>query len=212
MEVSLLERVEKLVGICYVVNVKTGCARNFLLPNNKALRANDANRKIFESNRTKIEADNAERRTAAEGRAKDIDGKQIILIRQASNTGQLYGSVSVRDIVDALIEDNIADITKGMVELERPIKSLGLFEVKVKLHPEVAFTVGVNVARSPDEAEMQSQGIDVIAAMFEEEQVEAAATALEPDSEDEYEEGSPPSEAAPQADDADAADEDSEEA
>src|SRR3546814_146753 len=135
MEVSLLERVEKLVGICYVVNVKTGCARNFLLPNNKALRANDANRKIFESNRTKIEADNAERRTAAEGRAKDIDGKQIILIRQASNTGQLYGSVSVRDIVDALIEDNIADITKGMVELERPIKSLGLFEVKVKLHP-----------------------------------------------------------------------------
>src|SRR3546814_15976954 len=95
MEVSLLERVEKLVGICYVVNVKTGCARNFLLPNNKALRANDANRKIFESNRTKIEADNAERRTAAEGRATDIDGKQIILIRQASNTGQLSGSVSV---------------------------------------------------------------------------------------------------------------------
>src|SRR3546814_2932526 len=86
-----------------------------------------------------------------------------------------------------------------MVELERPIKSLGLFEVKVKLHPEVAFTVGVNVARSPDEAEMQSQGIDVIAAMFEEEQVEAAAAALEPDSEDEYEEGSPPSEAAPRS-------------
>src|SRR3546814_15316015 len=116
MEVILLERVEKLGGIGDVVNVKTGFARNFLLPNNKALRANDANRKIFESNRTKIEADNAERRTAAEGRAKDIDGKQIILIRQASNTGQLYGSLSLRDIVDALIEDNIPDITKGRVE------------------------------------------------------------------------------------------------
>src|SRR3546814_12713029 len=103
-------------------------------------------------------------------------------------------------------------MTNGSAGVERQINVLGRFEVKVKLHPEVAFTVGVNVARSPDEAEMQSQGIDVIAAMFEEEQVEAAAAALEPDSEDEYEEGSPPSEAAPQADDADAADEDSDEA
>ncbi|WP_428683349.1 50S ribosomal protein L9 [Sphingopyxis sp.] len=186
MEIILLERIEKLGGIGDVVTVKNGFARNYLLPNSKALRANDANRKLFEANRSKIEADNAERRTDAEGRAKDIDGKQVVLIRQASNTGQLYGSVSVRDIIDALIEDGATNITKSMVELERPIKSLGLFDVKVKLHPEVVVTVSVNVARSPDEAEMQKQGIDVIAAMFEEEQAEAVASALEPDSEDEF--------------------------
>lgn len=206
MEIILLERIEKLGGIGDVVTVKNGFARNFLLPNNKALRANEANRKLFEANRSKIEADNAERRTDAEGRAKDIDDKQVVLIRQASNTGQLYGSVSVRDIVDALAEDGVTGVTKSMVELERPIKSLGLFEVKVKLHPEVVVTVGVNVARSPDEAEMQKQGIDVIQAMFEEEQAEAVASALEPDSEDEFEDVGPaPSEAA--AEDAPAADE-----
>lgn len=199
MEIILLERIEKLGGIGDVVTVKNGFARNFLLPNNKALRANEANRKLFEANRSKIEADNAERRTAAEGHAKDVDGKQVVLIRQASNTGQLYGSVSVRDIVDALVEDGAANITKAMVELERPIKSLGLFDVKVKLHPEVVVTVQVNVARSPDEAEMQKQGIDVIAAMFEEEQAEAVASALEPDSEDEFEDATPPSELAADA-------------
>jgi large subunit ribosomal protein L9 len=199
MEIILLERIEKLGGIGDVVTVKNGFARNYLLPNNKALRANDANKKLFEANRGKIEADNAERRGEAEGRAKDFDGKQIVLIRQASNTGQLYGSVSVRDIVDALAEDGVTGLGKSMVELERPIKALGLVDVKVKLHPEVIVTVGVNVARSPDEAEMQKQGIDVIAAMFEEEQAEAAATALKPDSEDEFEEGTPPSETAVEA-------------
>src|SRR3546814_17046550 len=102
MEIILLERIEKLGGIGDVVNVKNGFARNFLLPNNKALRANDTNRKLFEANRAKIESDNAERRGEAEVRSKDIDGKQIVLLRQASNTGQIYGSVSVRDIVDAL--------------------------------------------------------------------------------------------------------------
>ena len=208
MEIILLERIEKLGGIGDVVTVKNGFARNYLLPNNKALRANDTNRKLFEANRGKIEADNAERRTAAEGRAKDIDGKQIVLIRQASNTGQLYGSVSVRDIVDALAEDGVTGVTKAMVELERPIKALGLVDVKVKLHPEVAVTVGVNVARSPDEAEMQKQGIDVIAAMFEEEQAEAVASALEPDSEDEFDDATPPSERA--AEEAPAATEDEE--
>ena len=211
MEIILLERIEKLGGIGDVVTVKNGFARNYLLPNNKALRANDANKKLFEANRGKIEADNAERRTDAEGRAKDIDGKQIVLIRQASNTGQLYGSVSVRDIVDALVEDGVEGVTKSMVELERPIKALGLVDVKVKLHPEVIVTVSVNVARSPDEAEMQKQGIDVIAAMFEEEQAEAVATALEPDSEDEFEDATPPSDIA--AEEAPAADtEESEEA
>ncbi|MGL3819526.1 50S ribosomal protein L9 [Sphingopyxis sp. R3-92] len=199
MEIILLERIEKLGGIGDVVTVKNGFARNFLLPNNKALRANEANRKLFEANRSKIEADNAERRTDAEGRASGIDGQQVVLIRQASNTGQLYGSVSVRDIVDALAENGVEGVGKAMIELERPIKSLGLVDVKVKLHPEVIVTVSVNVARSPDEAEMQKQGIDVIAAMFEEEQAEAVATALEPDSEDEFEEGTPPSEVAAEA-------------
>lgn len=111
----------------------------------------------------------------------------------------------MRDIVDALVEDGATNVSKAMIELERPIKSLGLFDVKVKLHPEVVVTVQVNVARSPDEAEMQKQGIDVIAAMFEEEQAEAVASALEPDSEDEFEEATPPSEIA--AEEAPAADE-----
>src|SRR3546814_20520159 len=115
MEVILLESIEKLGGIGDVVTVKNGFARNFLLPNNKALRANDANRKVFEANRAKIESDNAERRTAAEGRAKDIDGKQVVLIRQASNTGQLYGSVSVRDIVDELAEDGVEGVDRKSV-------------------------------------------------------------------------------------------------
>lgn len=185
MEVILLERVEKLGGIGDVVTVKNGFARNYLLPNNKALRANERNRALFETNRAKIEADNAERRTAAQARAGDVEGKQVVLIRQASNTGQLYGSVSVRDIVDALTADGVAGLTKAMVELDRPIKALGLTDVRVRLHPEVVVTVGVNVARSPEEADLQKQGIDVIAAMFEEEQAEAAASALEPDSEDE---------------------------
>lgn len=187
MEVILLERVEKLGGIGDVVTVKNGFARNYLLPNNKALRANERNRALFETNRAKIESDNAERRTAAQGRAGDVEGKQVILIRQASNTGQLYGSVSVRDIVEALSADGVANITKAMIELDKPIKALGLSDVRVRLHPEVVVTVGVNVARSPEEADLQKQGIDVIQAMFEEDQAEAAASALEPDSEDEVE-------------------------
>jgi large subunit ribosomal protein L9 len=166
MEIILLERIEKLGSIGDVVNVKDGYARNFLLPNKKALRANEANRKVFEANRSKIEADNASRRTDAEQHAKDVDGKSVILIRASSNSGQLYGSVSVRDIVDALNEDG-ANISKAMVVLERPIKTIGVFDVRVALHPEVAVGVKVNVARSPDEAELQSQGVDVMAAMFE---------------------------------------------
>ena len=166
MELILLERIEKLGAIGDVVNVKDGYARNFLLPNKKALRANDANRKVFEANRSKIEADNASRRDDAQGNAGDVDGKQVILIRAASNSGQLYGSVSVRDIIEGLNEQG-AKLTKTMIVLERPIKTLGMFDVKVSLHPEVAVMVKVNVARSPDEAELQSQGVDVMAAMFE---------------------------------------------
>lgn len=157
MEVILLERIEKLGSIGDVVTVKNGFARNYLLPNNKALRSNERNRALFENNRAKIESDNAERRTAAQGRAGDVDGKQVVLIRQASNTGQLYGSVSVRDIVDALSAEGVANITKTMIELDKPIKALGLVDVKVRLHPEVVVMVGVNVARSPEEADLQNR-------------------------------------------------------
>jgi large subunit ribosomal protein L9 len=168
MEVILLERVEKLGAIGDVVTVKNGFARNYLLPRKKALRANEANRKLFEANRSKIESDNAERRSAAEVSAKGVDGKTVQLIRQASNTGQLYGSVSARDIVDALEADG-AKVAKSQVVLDRPIKAIGLHEVRVALHPEVAVTVKVNVARSPEEADLQAQGVDVMAQMFERE-------------------------------------------
>lgn len=178
MDIILLERVEKLGGIGDVVTVKDGYARNFLLPNKKALRANDANRKVFEANRAKIEADNAARRGDAEKASSNVDGKQIVLIRAASNTGQLYGSVSVRDITEGLNADG-AGVTKSMIVLERPIKSLGVYEVKVVLHPEVVVKVTVNVARSDDEAELQKDGVNVIDQMFEAEQAEIAAEAIE---------------------------------
>jgi large subunit ribosomal protein L9 len=166
MEVILLERVEKLGAIGDVVKVKDGFARNYLLPRKKALRANEANRKVFEANRARIEEENANRRGDAEKASKGIDGKTVQLIRQASNTGQLYGSVSARDIVDALDADG-AKVTKSQVVLDRPIKAIGLHEVKIALHPEVSVTVKVNVARSPEEADLQAQGIDVMAQMFE---------------------------------------------
>ena len=166
MEVILLERVEKLGAIGDVVTVKNGFARNFLLPNKKALRANEANRKLFEVNRTKIEADNADRRAEAEKASKDVEGKTVQLIRQASNVGQLYGSVSARDLAEAL-EAQGHKVAKNQIVLDRPIKAIGVQEVRVALHPEVSVTVRVNVARSPEEAELQAQGVDVMADMFE---------------------------------------------
>tara|TARA_R110000772_G_scaffold236665_2_gene348386 strand:- start:1640 stop:2278 length:639 start_codon:yes stop_codon:yes gene_type:complete len=186
MDIILLERVEKLGGIGDVVTVKNGYARNFLLPNKKALRANEANKKVFEANRAQIEADNEVKRKDAEKASGGIDGKQIILIRASSASGQLYGSVSVRDIVELLNADN-ANVEKSMVILEKPIKTIGVFDVRIRLHPEVSVTIQVNVARSDDEAELQKDGIDVIAQMFEEEQAELAATALAPESEDDDE-------------------------
>jgi large subunit ribosomal protein L9 len=179
MEVILLERVEKLGSIGDVVNVKNGFARNYLLPNKKALRANDANRKLFEAQRAQIEADNASRRADAEKASKGVDGKTVQLIRQASNVGHLYGSVSARDIAEAL-EGVGAHVAKSQVVLDRPIKAIGMHEVKIALHPEVAVTVKVNVARSPEEADLQAQGIDVLQQMFEEEAAPLAAEALEP--------------------------------
>lgn len=166
MEVILLERVEKLGAIGDVVKVKNGFARNYLLPNKKALRANDTNRKLFESNRARIEEDNAEKRSEAQTAAKSVEGKSVQLIRQASNVGHLYGSVSARDIAEAL-EGVGAKVAKSQVVLDRPIKALGVHEVKIALHPEVAVMVKVNVARSPEEADLQAQGIDVMSQMFE---------------------------------------------
>src|SRR5918995_1488759 len=166
MEVILLERVEKLGAIGDVVKVKDGFDRNYLLPRKKALRANDSNRKLFETNRARIEEDNATKRSEAEKASKGVEGKTVQLIRQASNTGQLYGSVSARDIVEAL-EAQGAKVSKNQIVLDRPIKAVGMHDVKVALHPEVAVTVRVNVARSPEEADLQAQGIDVMAQMFE---------------------------------------------
>src|SRR5437868_12504607 len=179
MEVILLERVEKLGAIGDVVKVTDGCARNYLLPNKKALRANETNRKLFETNRARIEEENAERRSDAQKSAKGVDGKSVKLIRQASNTGQLYGSVSARDIAEAL-EGVGATVAKSQVVLDRPIKAIGVHEVKIALHPEVSVTVKVNVARSPEEADLQAQGIDVLQQMFEEEAAPLAAEELAP--------------------------------
>ena len=166
MDVILLERVEKLGSIGDVVTVKNGFARNFLLPNKKALRANESNRKLFEANRARIETDNASKRGDAEVASKDVDGKSVVLIRQASNVGALYGSVSARDIVEALDTEG-AKVLKSQVILGKPIKNIGLHDVRVALHPEVNVTVKVNVARSPEEAELQAKGVDVMASMFE---------------------------------------------
>lgn len=169
MDVILLERVEKLGNIGDVVSVKPGYARNFLLPRHKALRASEANRKRFEANRAQIEADNAHRREHAVEDAKALEGKAITLIRQASNTGQLYGSVAARDLAEALAEGG-AKISRAQVLLDRPIKALGLFTVRIALHPEVSVNISVNVARSPEEAELQAKGVDVTADMFEREE------------------------------------------
>jgi len=177
MEVILLERVEKLGAIGDVVKVKDGFARNYLLPRKKALRANESNRKLFEANRERIEKDNEAKRGDAEKASKGVDGKTVQLIRQASNVGHLYGSVSARDIAEAL-EAAGAKVAKSQVVLDRPIKAIGMHDVKIALHPEVAVTVHVNVARSPEEADLQAQGIDVLQQMFEEEAAPVVAEEL----------------------------------
>ena len=166
MQLILLERVEKLGAIGDVVTVKDGFARNFLLPRKKALRANEANRKVFEANRARIESDNANRRGDAEKEAVGFKDASVTLIRQASNTGQLYGSVAVRDLVEAL-EASGHKVVRSAIILDKPIKAIGVYTVKVALHPEVSVAVKVNVARSPEEAEMQASGVDVMASMFE---------------------------------------------
>ena len=184
MEIILLERIEKLGTIGDVVTVKDGYARNFLLPNKKALRANDANRKVFEANRERLEAENAARRDETAKSGATVDGAELTLIRASSNSGQLYGSVNVRDIADALKAQG-HDVNKSQIILERPIKTIGLFDVKVALHPEVRVTVKANIARSDDEAELQKQGVDVFAQMAEDErgETEGFTEAFDPNAE-----------------------------
>jgi large subunit ribosomal protein L9 len=171
MQIILLERVENLGGIGDVVSVKDGYARNFLLPQKKALRANDANRQVFEANRERLEKENAERRGEAETEGQKLDGAEVVLIRASSNSGQLYGSVNVRDIAQAL-EEQGHKVDKRQVVMGSPIKALGVHEVTIALHPEVRVTVKANVARSDDEAELQRQGVDVMAQAFEEDRAE----------------------------------------
>ena len=181
MKVILLERVERLGGLGDTVTVKDGFARNFLLPRHKALRATSANLKVFEGQRADIEVRNTKAKEAAEEQATTLDNTSYILIRQAGESGQLYGSVSGRDVSDAAQAEG-AKIDRAQVILDRPIKTLGVHAVKVKLHAEVTITVNVNIARSYDEADRQSRGEDVIAAQFDEERLqaeEAAADLLE---------------------------------
>ncbi len=163
MEIILLERVENLGAIGDVVKVKNGFARNYLFPQHKALLATDANKARFERERVAIEARNEKAKAAAEAEGKSIDGATYVLIRQAGETGQLYGSVAARDISEAA---NAAGhkIERRHVALNQPIKTIGVHEVTIRLHPEVSFKISINVARSPDEAERQAKGENVIAA------------------------------------------------
>jgi large subunit ribosomal protein L9 len=161
MEVILLQRVAKLGQMGDVVRVKDGYARNFLLPKGKALRATDANRKRFDTMKVDLEARNLEQKGEAERVGSKLDGKSFIVLRQASETGQLYGSVSTRDLA-ALMSGSGVAVNRNQIELNAPIKTIGLHKVPVSLHPEIEVSVTVNVARSADEAERQARGEDVI--------------------------------------------------
>lgn len=176
MRVVLLERVEKLGAIGEIVTVKDGFARNFLLPRNKALRATSANLKVFEAQRGIIEQRNADAKAAAERLAKELDGRDYLVLRQAGEGGQLYGSVSARDIAEAVQADG-GQIDRGQVILNTPIKTVGMHDIKVRLHPEVTITIKANVARTIDEANRQLHGEDVIASAFDEERALAAEQA-----------------------------------
>ena len=168
MKVILLERVGRTGSIGDEVSVKDGFARNFLLPQGKALRATEANRKKFENERAQIEKRNSERREAAAGIAAGLNGQTVVIIRQAGETGQLYGSVSSRDVAEALTGAGF-NVARSQVDLADPIKSVGLHVVPLNLHAEVSVSVNVNVARSDDEAERQARGEDLTVQTFDDE-------------------------------------------
>ncbi len=181
MKVILLERVEGRGALGEIVTVKDGYARNFLLPRRKALRATTANMKVFEAQRATIEARNAEARADAAKAGEGLDGTTYVLIRQAGETGQLYGSVSGRDVADVVNAEG-GKVERAMVVLDKPIKTLGMHAVKVRLHAEVIVTVNLNIARSQDEADRQARGENIITSQFEEDRAaadEAAADLLE---------------------------------
>lgn len=180
MEVVLLERIEKLGQMGDVVRVKDGYARNYLLPQNKALRATKANLERFEQDRAQLEATNLEQRKEAESVAEKVDGEAFVILRQAGDSGQLYGSVSTRDIA-ALVTEGGMTIKRGQVILDQPIKAVGLHDVRISLHPEVTVSVVINVARTEDEAERQARGEAVGAEaerLEQEAELEAEAAAL----------------------------------
>ncbi|MGB3626771.1 MAG: 50S ribosomal protein L9 [Henriciella sp.] len=178
MDIILLERVENLGELGEEVSVKNGFARNFLLPRGKALIANDKNRARFAAERDVIEKRNAEARSEAETQGESLDGIELVLIRQSSDTGNLYGSVSTRDIVDALAEKDFK-VRRGQVKLDQPIKTIGIYEMGVRLHAEVLVDISVNVARSQEEADRQAAGEDVIETIQAEQQGAAADQAAE---------------------------------
>lgn len=167
MEIILLERIGKLGQMGDVVTVKAGYARNYLLPQGKALRATKSNLERFESERSQLEARNLELKKEADSVAEKLDGESFVVIRQAGDTGQLYGSVSTRDIADTITEGGFT-VERRQVQLDRPIKILGLHAIRINLHPEVETQVTVNVARTEDEAERQARGEDVTATADEE--------------------------------------------
>ena len=184
MQVILLERVEKLGQIGDEVKVKDGFARNFLLPKKKALRATKANREYFQAQKAQLEARNLAAKGEAEKIAKKLDGQKFVLIRQAGDRGQLYGSVSPRDISDAM-EKSGFKVDRHQVSISVAIKAIGLFTIPVVLHPEVKVSITINVARSEDEAERQARGEDVLAGRTEAEEAKVAAEEL-------FEEGAGP--------------------
>ena len=184
MQVILLERVEKLGQMGDIVKVRDGFARNFLLPKKKALRATKQNRAYFETQKTQLEARNLERKSEAEAVAKALDGKSFVLLRQAGDRGQLYGSVSPRDIADIVSAGGFS-IGRTQVPVDKAIKSIGLFPVSIVLHPEVRVGVTINVARTEEEAGRQARGEDVLAEATPEEEAVAAAEEL-------FEEGAAP--------------------
>ena len=190
MEVILLERIEKLGQMGDVVNVKPGFARNFLLPQNKALRATTGNKSRFEAERAQLEGENLKRREEAQSVGDKLEGLSVILVRQAGDAGQLYGSVSARDIADAVVAAGFT-IARSQVILDRPIKTIGIHEMRVILHPEVTVTISTNVARSEEEAEIQAKtGAAVIASELAEAQ--AAAEEAQVAAEEIFEEGAAP--------------------
>lgn len=206
MEVILLERIEKLGQMGDVVAVRPGFARNYLLPQGKALRATDDNKAMFEAKRVQLEAENLKRREEAQAVADKMGDLKVVLIRQAGDAGQLYGSVNARDVADAVAEAGFT-IGRSQVELPDPIKTIGLHEVRVRLHGEVAVTVTANVARSADEAETQEKTGAAVLSLAQQDALDAEAEAAAAAEAAVFEEGAEPTEEAEESteDDADKA-------